>query len=627
MAVKSGYTLQDKQSALRDSIRRMEPVHLHWRMLEALYRTGAQRELTMLDLNRILPFPVPGSFLRTVNMVLPHVSMIINSVVSRDPKFLVIPTNGEPDIIERNARIAKSVLEYFWQRTDATSTLRDATQDMVILGNGFLKTGWVYTETTMDKTPEMQNIEIQDLVSAAQETAMQSGIPVTDQLIEEIVQSVSLTQQLVDSDEPYVEYVSPYDMFLPANARRINNTRWISQRIRIPLEELKENKLFNKSAVENLKADTGYTDPTTQMQYESTEEGLPAVFTHATVFEFYDMKSKTITVFQLDAEEALYEGPIPYEHRFSPYVHLRNFSDGGGTFWSFGDMENIAGLQLMINEIMHAELNDLKRTGNKYFINKNVFTPEIAKALQDNRPDLVIPLDLPNNMSMQEVLQPVQRLATPSDNYVMESKLQDYMQSILGITDFQMGNVQAATRVSGTASAAIEGASTTRALDKLSNVEKAAEEVGLRILALCQQFLDNAKAIRIAGADAPTWLQVTEEDIRGEFFIDVEGGSTSAVNPATRYRQGQEILMQIVPMLMQMGYNPEPTIRTALGYMGMNADNMLVQAAPPQLPPAPEQAGQQPAPQGGPEQLSPELQNLLNLGGTPMPGAQQGGTL
>ena len=134
MAIKP-YTLEEKQSALRDSFRRMEPVHIHWRMLEALYRTGAQRELTMLDLNRILPFPIPGSFLRTVNMVLPHISMIINTVVSRDPKFIVVPTGGDEEVVETNARIAKNVLEYFWKRTDATSTLRDMTQDMVILGN------------------------------------------------------------------------------------------------------------------------------------------------------------------------------------------------------------------------------------------------------------------------------------------------------------------------------------------------------------------------------------------------------------------------------------------------------------------------------------------------------------
>jgi hypothetical protein len=622
----STYTLKDKQAAVRDALRRMEPVHVHWRMLESLYRTGAQRELTMLDLNRILPFPVPGSFLRTVNMVLPHLTMIINSVVQRDPKFVVTPVGGDISVVEVNAKIANSVLDYFWKRTDATSTLKDITQDMIILGNGFGKTGWSYSEATVDRTAD--SLETNDLISAAQEIAVESGMPIDEGTMQEIVDSVAMTQQLVELDEPYLEYVSPYDMFLPANSRRINNARWVCQRLRVPLDEIRENPNFNKKATEDIVPDTSYTDPSTYMNYEQQEEALPEAFTHATVYEFYDMKARTLCVFQIDAPEALYEGPIPYDHRYPPFVHMRNFSDGGNTIWGFGDMENIAGVQLMINEIMHAELNDLKRVGNKYFINRKVMTPELTKALMDNKPDSVIPVDLPNNVNMNEVIQPVQRLSTPADNYVMEGKLQDYMQRILGITDFQLGNIGAANRVPGTAAAAVEGAATVRALEKLTNVEKAAREIATRMLALCQQFLDNTRAIRIAGADAPLWLEVDDTDIEGEFSIEVEGGSTSAINPQTRARQGFEMLQVIIPALVQLGYNPEPTLRTAISYLGMNPDNMLVKA---EVPPMPESGSISPT---GPEMgipqpsMSPDiLGQLEQMGGTPISGAQEGGLL
>jgi hypothetical protein len=622
------YTLKDKQAAIRDALRRMEPVHVHWRMLESLYRTGAQRELTMLDLNRIMPFPVPGSFLRTVNMVLPHLTMIINSVVQRDPKFVVTPMGGDISVIERNAKIANEVLDYFWKRTDATATIRDMTQDMVILGNGFGKTGWSYSEATVDRTSESTMMEATDLISEAQEMALESGVPLDETAMQQIVDSVAITQQLVELDEPYLEYVSPFDLFLPANSRRINNSRWVCQRLRVPLEEIRENPNFNKQAVADIKSDTAYTDPSTYQNYEQQEEALPEAFTHATVYEFYDMKSRTLCVFQMDSAEALYEGPIPYDHRYPPFVHMRNFSDGGSSIWAFGDLENIAGVQLMINEIMHAELNDLKRVGNKYFINRKVMTPELTKALMDNKPDSVIPIDLPNNVNLNEVIQPVQRLATPADNYVMEGKLQDYMQRILGITDFQLGNISAANRVPGTAAAAVEGAATVRALEKLTNVEKAAREVAIRMLALCQQFLDNTRAIRIAGAEAPLWLQVNDTDIEGEFSIEVEGGSTSAINPATRARQGFEMLQVIIPALTGLGYNPEPALRTALSYIGINPDNVLVKAEVPQMP---ESVPNSPTgPLNGmpqPSEAPDILGQLQELGATPMPETQEGGLL
>lgn len=638
---KSKYTLADKQAALRDAIRRMEPVHQHWRMLESLYRIGAQREVTAIDLNRILPFPTPGTFLRTVNMILPHLNLIINSVTARDPKLLVTPLGGDEAVIEKNAAIAKAVLEYFWRRSSSTDVLRDMTQDMVVLGNGFCKVGWSYSEMTSDRTDDDIAAEVDELMQTALEVAQELGTPLNDQDIAEIVQSVSLTNQLVETDEPFVEYVSPYDIFVPANARRLNSTRWIAQKLRLPVEELKKNPLFDKQAVKDIVPDTGYAERETIERYEDQEGALPEIFAHATVYEFYDMDSRTMCVLQLDASRALYEGPIPYAHRYPPFVHMRNFNDGGGTFWSFGDVENVAGLQLMVNEIMVAEINDLKRVGNKYFVNKKVLTPELAKSLQENKPDAVIPIDVPGNVNINEVLVPVQRLATPSDNYQMEGKLQDYMQRILGITDLQAGAVQVASRVPATAAAAVEGASTLRSMDKQVNVERASREIGTRLLALCQQFLDTGKAVRIAGPDAPQWLQVSSEDIEGEFSIETEGGSTQAVNPLTKARQGMEILTQIAPMLAQMGYDPENAVRSALSYMGLNPDHLLVRPQPQPAPAGPE-AGMPPGMEQGlpPEMMgmppmgeppldmnNPAIAQLMGLGGAPMPGVAEGESL
>ena len=617
---KSTYTLKDKQAAIRDALRRMDPAHEHWRMLEALYRTGAQRELTQVDLNRILPFPIPGSFLRTVNMLLPHLTLLINSIAARDPKFVVTPVDGDPNVVERNGSVAKAVLDYYWRRADATSVLRDVTQDMVILGNGFAKVGWAYTERTIDRTADDVVLDAQTMVTEATAAAYEVGLQVDEAMVKEILDAVALTEQMVEQDEPYVEYVSPFDIFLPADARRINTARWVCQRIRLPLEELRANPMFKKSAVKNLKADTGYADRNTMDQYEMRSEGLPESFLYGTVYEFYDMKSRTLCIFQLDSEEALFEGEIPYAYRFSPFVHMRNFSDGGSTCWAFGDVENVAGIQLMVNEIMVAEINDLKRVGNKYFINKKVLTPELSKALAENRPDQVIPVDLPGNVSMQEVLQPVQRLSTPADNYIMEDKLQGYMQRILGITDLQAGSLQSASRVPATAAAALEGATTTRALEKMVNVEKAAREIGIRMLALCQQFMAEDKAIRIAGPNAPMWLEVSPDDIDGEFSIEAEGGSTQAVNPASRARQGLEMLNVIVPALSQLGYDPEPTLRTALSYMGLNPDHMLIRPQQQPMQPGME-PGMEPGMPSGPEgQLPPELLQMMQQGGMPMGG-------
>ena len=591
---KGMYTFEEKQAAVRDAVRRMEPVHQHWQMLESLYRTGAQREITQLDLNRILPFPIPGAFLRTVNMLLPHLTLVINSVAARDPKFVITPVGGDPAVVERNGSIARAVLDYFWKRADATAVLRDMTQDMVIMGNAFCKVGWAYSEDTRDRTEEETAVEASDVMDAARE--MGYGDELDEEYIKEMLDTIVVTEQRVEVDEPYVEYVSPYDVFVPADARRMNSLRWVAQRIRLPKDEVENNELFDSKARKELKVDSGYADPATINQYEMQEQGLPSAFSYVTIYEFYDMRQRTMCVFQLDSERALYEGDIPYAHRYPPIVHMRNFSDGGSTFWGFGDVENVAGIQLMINEIMVAEINDLKRVGNKYFINKKVLTPELSKAIQEAKPDQIIPIDLPANIPMQEVLQPVQRLATPADNYVMEDKLQGYVQQILGISDLQSGSISSASRVPAAAVQSQMGAQTTRAMEKTVNVERASREIGTRMLALCQQFLDDNRAVRIAGPSAPEWFSVSPEDIDGEFSIEAEGGSTQSINPAQRAQQGLDILQNIVPALANFGYDPHNAIRMAVSYLGLNPDHLLVRPEP---QPQPEQPAMPQGPQPG----------------------------
>jgi hypothetical protein len=237
-------------------------------------------------------------------------------------------------------------------------------------------------------------------------------------------------------------------------------------------------------------------------------------------------------------------------------------------------------------------------------------------------------------VTMNEVLVPIQRLATPADNFVMESKLQDYMQRIVGVTDLQLGAMASASRVPATAAAAVEGASTMRAMDKRVNVEGASREIAKRLLGLCQQYLDEERAVRIAGPEAPVWLNVSSADIDGEFSIEAEGGSTQAINPLTRARQGQEMLTQIAPLLANLGYDPTNAVRTALQYMGLNPDHLLVRPEP---APTPEVPGMDPGmapgmPAGmglGPQPLDDvgPMAGLADLGAPPVPAAEEGGML
>ncbi|MEX2430904.1 MAG: hypothetical protein WD645_03175, partial [Dehalococcoidia bacterium] len=189
-------------------------------------------------------------------------------------------------------------------------------------------------------------------------------------------------------------------------------------------------------------------------------------------------------------------------------------------------------------------------------------------------------------------------------------------QKTLGINDFQAGG-SGADRMSATAAAVVDGNATLRGSDKRWQVERATSDTGLRMLLLCQEFLDEQMALRIVGPDGKVeWLNVTKEDLIGEFGVSVTSGSTMAVNPATKMQRALDVMTEIIPALAAEGFDTQPFWREALRDYGMDPDRMLRRLPPPPpegAPPGAEGAGAPPptVPQEG-------------FGGPPVPAAVEG---
>jgi hypothetical protein len=111
---------------------------------------------------------------------------------------------------------------------------------------------------------------------------------------------------------------------------------------------------------------------------------------------------------------------------------------------------------------------------------------------------------------------------------------------------------------------------------------------------------------------------VSKDDIWGEFRVTVEGGSTRAINPATREQQGLRTLGDVVPALLQLGYDPEPALRMALRDLGYDPELILVRA---QQPAGPAPMPGEPAPAEGGAPMASE--QMMAMGGPPLPAELQ----
>lgn len=629
------YTFKQAEDLVRDAVTRAEARHERWRVLQAIYRTGSLNQTSKVTAGKLEEF-FPDLHDHVVNLVLPHLNVILASVVARDPKPLATPYGGG-EVAERNRDTAQGVIGYWWSRLKATRELKDATQDAVHLGSGILKTGWRRVEEEL----ESEDWEVREEALLLQEEDRRLKLlegddePEPLSLDEAVEMATHSSIQLLENG-PYIEYVSPFDFFVPPACRRLEDARWMAHRVSIPVDEVVANPTFNVSEDDVLSDGTTVAEDRFQAEARreaarERHEGTLSLET-ATLWEFYDMRTRRLTVFQLGAKEPLWEGEFYYDHRHAPFVHVRNYRQHGNDFWGFGDLENIAAAQGIYNELLTEAVENARRAGNKYLSRKGALDDTARAALESPEADIVAEVNTPNGEPLQDVIVPVMRAALSGDVYEVKAEMEDGIRKVLGINDFQAGGV-GADRMSATAAAVVDGVATLRAQDKIASVEEAASDVAQRLLLLCQEFMDEPTAVRIAGVEGAEWKRVTTEDLYGEFQMSVESGSTKAVNPATREQQGLRTLAEVLPVVVEYGYDPTPALRSGLRDLGYDPDIILSRPQP--------QPGAGGMPAGGEDEFMRLLQEadmgqrqpsngeqMMAAGGPPMPAeAQMGGEM
>lgn len=612
------YEFSEAQTLVNEAIIRSRARHDWWETLENLFRTGRSGSLSHEVLSGTLWDTLTQDDLETFNLVLPRLNLQIAQLTARDPRPVSVPLTGGPNS-EMAARLTEAVCEYYWNRSNGTRTLRDMVQDFVVLGNGVCKVDWAYVEEEFEIDQATIEERLNLAVAMDATSAFAEGRPPAD--ADDIRQYLSTTEARVLSDEPYIAYMRPYDLLLPVNARRLDETRWAAQRIIAPLDEIKER--FPGSKVMPL---PGRSDLLIGRDRESNFQEIE----EAEIFEFWDARSRNLKVFQLDSDEPLYDGPWPYSHRYLPFVHMANYRARPSEFWAFGDLENIAGIQTRLNEVWTRIIDNLYRSGRKYLAMKGSLDADAIAALESDADEQVVFLNGPTTEDPSRIIKPLERLPLPGDVVNTQAALTGLMDQVMALNDFQIGGV-GADRMSATAAAVAQGVAETRAADKQLNIEEAASRMFTLILLLSQEFLTEQTAVRIAGPAGVGWATVSGEDLLGEFQVRIETGSLNGQSRASRRQEGMVILTQVVPAVANLGYDVDGLVRSSLRRMGLDPDELGVALPPPQVPPGyhqmpdgsimadEEMAG---AGGGGYDMVPPGMEGMSNLGMMEMLGGE-----
>jgi len=553
-----------------------------WRLID-LYRGKHWAETTR-----------SRSDLIAVNLAFSTINVIAPSVAVNHPK-IVVSANDEGN--SDRAAFVEAVVNHLWRHHDFRKPFRRAVKDFLIFGHGWVKTGWKFLEQETSLAEAERDLLMQQARLEVDEFAVESpdlaaSLPTDD----EINANLPETAMMVIEDQPFVERVSPFDVFVDPEATCMDDARWIAQKIVRPLEEAQKDQRYKPSVRKRLDADAG-VNPAYVSQYENERERVLDE-DRVTIWEFYDIVDNTMSVFSENSDGFLVDPtPMPYAYG-QPFVMIRNY-DIPDLFYPMGDLESIESLQLELDKTRSQLMNDRKRYARKYLYHERSFGPAGREALESDEDGRLVPV-LDENKSLSDVVIPMPQTPVSPEIYNYSNIIENDINTVSGVSEYARGAMPEITRTATEASI-IADAQNARAADKLAIIEIAISEIARRVIQLMQQFMTGDQMARVSMKGGESlWVPYERDDILGEYDFAVEAGSTQPMNDTIRKQQAVSLLNAIAPLVGTVIDPAALAIHVLEEGFGIKDPQKFIMEQGPPLPPGEAPVEEEAALAGGP---------------------------
>ena len=573
----------------------------------------------MVDLYRGKHWPrttVSKEDLIAVNLAFSTVNVIAPAVSVNHPKIVVTPNKPEDE--DRSAFV-EAVVNHLWRHHDFRKPFRRSVKDFLIFGHGWLKVGWKFLEQERqlgdaERDELFAEATVETDMFAMENPEMAGDLPGEEQMMA----SVPLTTMTVVEDQPFIERVSPYDIYIDPEATCIEDAQWIAQRITRPLDEAKKDKRYKASVRKNLSADSMLNPMYAPTDREEQNQYLAGVVERTVIYEFYDIVNNTMSVVPQSGGEFLVDPmPMPYAYG-QPFVMLRNY-DVPDYFYPMGDLEAIESLQLELDKTRSQLMNARKRYARKYLYHERSFGPEGREALESEDDGRLVPV-VDENKPLSEIVVPMPQIPLSPEIYNLSAIIEQDINTVSGVSEYARGSMPEIRRTATEASI-IADAQNARAADKLAIVEIGIGHLARRVIQLMQQYMTGEQMAQVSAPGGETlFVPFARDDIVGEYDFSVEGGSTQPMNETIRKQQAVSLMNAVAP-LVGIVIDPAALAKYVLqtGFGVKNPDKFIIQQQTPQdMEAASAEAGAAPMPFGqAPLPPAPDMGAFAPTGGVP----------
>ena len=523
-----------------------------------------------------------------VNRAFKAKNVIAPSVAVRNPKFIV--QAQQPDKAAQ-ALLTEEILNYLWRTYRYKTEFRLVVDDSLTVGHGWLKVGYKFVKPAEVKTPPEDGEPI--------DPSTEDGVDNRP----DAPGNVEHEKYDHDVERAFVERISMFDMFVDPDARRLSDARWIAQRVRRPVADVRVDSRYIASHRTKAKGTVGDRWLNDNSADNPAPNGNSKGFCE--VWEFYDLRENTVCTILDGYEDGFLIAPVQMPYSFGhPYVMMRNY-DVPDKFYPMGDLESIEALQHELNKTRTEQMQHRRGNQRKYLAMEDALDSDAWEALESDEDGTIVKVNAQYSLAEAVQLMPTHTIS--ADAYNMSDVIDRDIDDVTGVSDFS----QTAIRRTATEAAMIQDQSNARSADKLARVEDVLAQVGERLIQLMQQYMTGEHVIRVVGTNAsPIWLDYDKDTIAGRFDFEVEGGSTSPQNESSRRQSALQFSDAMLPLVDMQVVDPRAVARKLLLDFGVKDPGSFMTQEQ-------EQGGEEPMPEEEPMGQPPMDGGMMPPAGGP----------
>jgi len=454
-------------------------------------------------------------------------------LMRRSPSFTGQAAEDPED--QTSAEMQGHMLNYFWREQRMQKQAKRAVRDMINIGHGVLRTGWIQEIDTSVNPDKDGKVDYRDIMK---------------------------------KEMPVIKRVSPFRFVFAKDASEydLESARWCAEMLLMPLADMMNSKKYKndpggKKLIGKIRSGViipKFYEGNENAQREAIKEVIPdddqeieMIGTKLVVI--YDVWDKKFnTHFHILAgvnDDFLFfeEWPYPYLDGF-PYL-VGSYIEMNDTHFAKGLMIDLQDQQHELNRVRTGQFQHNRKLGRSlYMVLEAVNSGELGKLKTGKDGDVI---KVPHMSAISEV--PVPNL--PNESYRLEEIIKEDIRQLSGQNAMMAGS-NLPSRTSAAEVNKRASYSDIKMEDRILAVDDLILRAAMQVLQHAKANMKMEKVVRIMGAWGNEWVEMTPEDIQAE--ADIELISTSTPKGETDLEKStatnlMNMILQQIPLLQQMG--------------------------------------------------------------------------